>query len=230
MRKPGVSFLILVSLYSVLTACQSLQQAMFDDDCSTTRLTFWDSEPEYRLPSPREASEEALQWMKERDAQLLAAKESNLDGMASSIAMPSEENDWMISQAHVFVPELLQREYFTRRRSQDHQGVERRKPLFAKARFGVNSQGLDTMSFMGSDSLQARAGLPPRGPQIPLNASMSSYEVAPGDTLGTISRKLYGTPGRWMELAHLNNLGNGSLIYPKEILFYVKDPQIVGKH
>ncbi len=230
MRKPSVSFLILVSLYSVLTACQSLQQAMFDDDCSTTRLTFWDSEPEYRLPSPREASEEALQWMKERDAQLLAAKESNLDGMASSIAMPAEENDWMISEAHVFVPELLQREYFTRRRSQDHQGVERRKPLFAKSKFGVTSEALDTLSFMGPDALKARAGLPHRGPQPQLNASMSSYEVVAGDTLGTISRKLYGTADRWMELAHLNNLGNGSLIYPKEILFYVKDPQIVGKH
>jgi nucleoid-associated protein YgaU len=52
----------------------------------------------------------------------------------------------------------------------------------------------------------------------------------PGDTLGSISKKLYGTPGRWMELAHLNHLGNGSLIYPKEILFYIKDSQVIGQH
>jgi nucleoid-associated protein YgaU len=217
-----------VSLWFSASACQSLQQAMFDDDCSSTRLTFWEDEAQDGLPSPREASEEALRWMQERDAQLLAAKESPLDGVDGSFALADDDRDWAVSEAQVFVPELLQREYFTSHPSHEAKGGERRKPIFAQAKFGVNSETLGPLGYMGPEILQARTSLPKRGLQPQLNASMSSYEVMAGDTLGTISKKLYGTVDRWMELAHLNNLGNGSLIFPKEILFYVKDAQILG--
>jgi nucleoid-associated protein YgaU len=52
---------------------------------------------------------------------------------------------------------------------------------------------------------------------------MGSYIVQPGDTLSVISVKIYGTSSRWMELAHLNRLGNGSVIFPNELILYVPD-------
>jgi hypothetical protein len=228
-RPSFFSFLVLSSYLSGAIGCQSIQKAMFDDDCSTTRLTFWDSETGDDLPSPKEASEEALLWMKDNERQLLAARGSSFDGMEDGMHLAPDHQDWAMGETQVFVPELLQREYFVKRSTQDDKGLERRKPLFAKSRFGVQAVDLDHSPFLPTVALQARVGVPKSG-ALAMNNAMSSYEVMPGDTLGTISKKLYGTPGRWMELAHLNHLGNGSLIYPKEILFYIKDSQVIGQH
>jgi nucleoid-associated protein YgaU len=226
-RKPGFSFLIVIGLFSGVIGCQSIQKAILDDDCATTRLTFWEVEAEDSLPSPRQASEEALLAMKENDAQLLAARGSSLEDMEKGMHLPSDNQDWVLGQTQVFVPELLQREYFASRSTQEAKNVERRKPLFARAQFGVEAAALTTPSFAPTAGLQARS---PVSFGSPRGSAMNTYEVVPGDTLGTISKKIYGTPGRWMELAHLNQLGNGSLIYPKEILFYIKDAQVVGQH
>jgi hypothetical protein len=76
--------------------------------------------------------------------------------------------------------------------------------------------------------MQPVMALAARNRVIPQGENMAAYIVQPGDTLGTISKKLYGTPQRWMELAHLNQLGNGSLIYPKEIIFYINDRSNLG--
>lgn len=224
MRKPGFSFLVFVGLVSGVNGCQSIQKAMLDDDCTSTRLTFWERETDDSLPSPKQASEEALLAMKDNEAQLLAARGSSLDDMEKGMHLAQDNQDWALSETQVFVPELLQREYFSSRSTKDNKNVERRKPLFARSQFGVEAASLDTPAFMPRTGLMARAGVPPVG------SAMNTYEVAPGDTLGTISKKIYGTPGRWMELAHLNHLGNGSLIYPKEILFYIKDSQVIGQH
>lgn len=227
MRKPGFSFLVSLGLFSGALGCQSIQKAFLDDDCATTRLTFWERESEDSLPSPKQASEEALLAMKENEAQLLAARGSSLDDMEKGMHLPQDNQDWALSETQVFVPELLQREYFTARGSKDTKNVERRKPLFARSQFGVQAASLDTPAFLPRAGLLARSGVPSG---ISAGSAMNTYEVVPGDTLGTISKKIYGTPGRWMELAHLNNLGNGSLIYPKEILFYIKDSQVIGQH
>ncbi len=50
-----------------------------------------------------------------------------------------------------------------------------------------------------------------------------SYIVQPGDTLGRISRLLYGTSKRWTELAQVNNLDKSSAIYPGDVLQYAAD-------
>jgi nucleoid-associated protein YgaU len=226
-RKPGFSFLVLIGLFSGVIGCQSIQKAILDDDCATTRLTFWEAEPEDSLPSPRQASEEALLAMKENDAQLLAARGSSLEDMEKGMHLPLDQQEWALGQTQVFVPELLQREYFAPRNTREARNTERRKPLFARSQFGVQAASLDTPSFTTAAGLQARSSAPYGNPH---GSAMNTYEVVPGDTLGTISRKIYGTPGRWMELAHLNHLGNGSLIYPKEILFYIKDSQVIGQH
>jgi len=222
-------FLVIFSNIFGIVGCQSMQRAMFDDDCTTTRLTFWESETVDSLPSPKLASEEALQWMKENETQLLAAHGSSLDGLEDGLYLAQDNQDWTMDKTQVFVPELLQREYFVKQDYQDSKGMERRKPLFAKAHYGVQAASLDTSTFLPTGVLQARVGVP-NGGTLAMSHAMSSYEVMPGDTLGTISKKIYGTPGRWMELAHLNHLGNGSLIYPKEILFYIKDSQVISQH
>jgi nucleoid-associated protein YgaU len=226
-RKPGFSFLALIALFSGVIGCQSIQKAILDDDCATTRLTFWEAEPEDSLPSPRQASEEALLAMKENDAQLLAARGSSLEDVENGMHLPLDQQEWALGQTQVFVPELLQREYFAPRNTREARNAERRKPLFARSQFGVQAASLDTPSFTTAAGLQARSSVPYGNPH---GSAMNTYEVVPGDTLGTISKKIYGTPGRWMELAHLNHLGNGSLIYPKEILFYIKDSQVIGQH
>jgi hypothetical protein len=228
-RPRSFSFLVLFSVLSGSAGCQSIQKAMLDDDCSTTRLTFWETEADNGLPSPKLASEEALLWMKENETQLLASRESSLDSMEDGMHLGLDKQDWAMGETQVFVPELLQREYFVKRSSHDGKALERRKPLFARSQFGVQAASLDTSTFLPSAGLQARVGVPRSG-ALAMNNGMSSYEVMPGDTLGTISKKLYGTTGRWMELAHLNQLGNGSLIYPKEILFYIKDSQVPGQY
>lgn len=220
------SFLVGLAICSGAIGCQSIQKAILDDDCTTTRLTFWEPEID-TLPSPQKASEEALLWMKERDTQLLAARGSSLEGVDNGMHLVADQKDWSITETQVFVPELLQREYFTARTSRETKNVARRKPLFARTQFGVQASGLDTPDFLSAPELMARSSFPGAPTQ---GSGMSSYEVMPGDTLGTISKKIYGTPGRWMELAHLNHLGNGSLIFPKEILFYIKDTQVVSQH
>ncbi|HET9237691.1 MAG TPA: LysM domain-containing protein [Oligoflexus sp.] len=227
MRKPGFSFLVLIGLFSGAIGCQSIQKTILDDDCATTRLTFWDAAPEDSLPSPRQASEEALLAMKENDAQLLAARGSSLEDMEKGMHLPLDQKNWALGQTQVFVPELLQREYFAPRNTREAKNVERRKPLFARSQFGVEAGSLDAPSFQATVGLQARSLVPVGSP---VGSAMNTYEVVPGDTLGTISKKIYGTPGRWMELAHLNHLGNGSLIYPKEILFYIRDSQVISQH
>jgi nucleoid-associated protein YgaU len=144
--------------------------------------------------------------------------------MEKGMHLPQDNQDWALSETQVFVPELLQREYFSSTANKNSKNVERRKPLFGRSQFGVEAASLDVTTFTPRTGLLARAGASPVG------SAMNTYEVVPGDTLGTISKKIYGTPGRWMELAHLNHLGNGSLIYPKEILFYIKESQVIGQH
>ena len=63
------------------------------------------------------------------------------------------------------------------------------------------------------------AGLP-AGPGLPEVGSKMVYIVEPGDTLGKISARIYGTPGRWQELASLSGLPDPNKIYPGDVIYY----------
>lgn len=49
------------------------------------------------------------------------------------------------------------------------------------------------------------------------------YVVRPGDTLGRISKLLYGTSRRWKELAEKNNLTASAYIFPGDSITYTPD-------
>ncbi len=55
-----------------------------------------------------------------------------------------------------------------------------------------------------------------------------AYVVEHGDTLAKISGKIYGTPGRWNELAKLSGLANPSRIYPGDLVYYTLDESAVA--
>jgi nucleoid-associated protein YgaU len=67
----------------------------------------------------------------------------------------------------------------------------------------------------------AAAGLPEIG-------SKMAYVVEQGDTLGRISRKIYGTPSRWNELASLSGITNPSRIFPGDVVYYTLDEKAVS--
>lgn len=67
----------------------------------------------------------------------------------------------------------------------------------------------------------AAAGLPEIG-------SKMAYVVEQGDTLGKISRKIYGTPSRWNELASLSGITNPSRIFPGDVVYYTLDEKAVS--
>ncbi len=108
-------------------------------------------------------------------------------------------------------------------------GTTRRRPVFlgkigveamiqqAKG-VNINAPAAVTGGIMSFSARSARGAGP-----IANRENMGSYIVQPGDTLSVISMKIYGTSGRWMELAHMNRLGNGSVIFPNELILYVPE-------
>lgn len=68
----------------------------------------------------------------------------------------------------------------------------------------------------------------PAGPGLPEPGSKMAYVVEHGDTLAKISGKIYGTPGRWNELAKLSGLANPSRIFPGDLVYYTLDESAVA--
>lgn len=68
----------------------------------------------------------------------------------------------------------------------------------------------------------------PAGQGLPEIGSKMAYIVEAGDTLGKISAKIYGTPGRWNELASLSGIANPSRIYPGDLVYYTLDESAVS--
>ena len=68
----------------------------------------------------------------------------------------------------------------------------------------------------------------PAAPGLPEVGSKMGYIVEAGDTLGKISQKIYGTTGRWNELATLSGLSNPSRIYPGDLVYYTLDESAVS--
>lgn len=55
-----------------------------------------------------------------------------------------------------------------------------------------------------------------------------AYVVEQGDTLAKISQRIYGTPGRWNELATLSGITTPSRIYPGDLVYYTLDEGAVN--
>lgn len=68
----------------------------------------------------------------------------------------------------------------------------------------------------------------PAAQGLPEVGSKMAYIVESGDTLGKISQKIYGTPGRWNELATLSGIANPSRIYPGDLVYYTLDESAVS--
>lgn len=68
----------------------------------------------------------------------------------------------------------------------------------------------------------------PAAPGLPEIGSKMGYIVEAGDTLGKISQKIYGTTGRWNELATLSGMANPSRIYPGDLVYYTLDESAVA--
>jgi len=58
---------------------------------------------------------------------------------------------------------------------------------------------------------------------VPENGSKMAYYVQKGDTLGTISAKIYGNKSKWKDLASGNNLSDPNLIYAGDVIYYSVD-------
>ncbi|WP_141732577.1 LysM peptidoglycan-binding domain-containing protein [Oligoflexus tunisiensis] len=234
-----VKLALVSSCYLSLHACRT--SGGFDDDAINQRSVYREDDTEGLLPSPRRAAEEAR--LDKGDDMKLAERGKNDEAIMIAESDGILLDDLKAAHAQILVPKAPdERAYFapanggaqakvvTAMKSDMKTGsTTRRKPVFlgkiglqammkqAKA-VDVNAPAAVTGGMM---SLSARSG---RGAgKIANRENMGSYIVQPGDTLSTISMKIYGTSGRWMEIAHLNRLGDGSVIFPKELILYVPD-------
>jgi nucleoid-associated protein YgaU len=57
-------------------------------------------------------------------------------------------------------------------------------------------------------------------PALPEMGSKMAYIVEKGDTLGKISQKVFGSPGRWKELARVASISDPNKIFPGEVIYY----------
>ena len=55
---------------------------------------------------------------------------------------------------------------------------------------------------------------------LPENGTKMPYHIQKGDTLASISSKIYGNGSRWKELARENNIHDASLIYAGDVILY----------
>jgi nucleoid-associated protein YgaU len=235
-----------VKIVLVSSCCLGFQACRtsdgFDDDSINRRSVYRDDDTQGLLPTPQQAAEEARQFKVTEEKKI--AERGKGDEPLAAADSDGTLHDLTAAYAQILVPEAQQEEsYFAPTKKNPQQqmaqamkggniktgGTTRRKPVFL-SKIGMQAiiQQAKTVDLNapaavtgGMMSLSARAGRG-AGP-ITNRENMGSYIVQPGDTLSTISVKIYGTSGRWMELAHLNRLGNGSVIFPNELILYVPD-------
>lgn len=93
----------------------------------------------------------------------------------------------------------------------------------------TNSASVDTgATAAASNPPPFQPGGSPAAPGLPEVGSKMAYIVEAGDTLGKISQKIYGSPGRWNELATLSGIANPSRIYPGDLVYYTLDESAVS--
>lgn len=240
-----VKIALVSGCYLTWTACQTSDG--FDEDSVNRRSVYREDDGRSLLPTPQQAAEEARQYKMEEETKVAERRKG--DEPIAGVDSDSTLNDLTAAYAQILVPQAQQQEsYFAPVKNSPGQqmvqamkggqikagGTTRRKPVFlgkigveamlqqAKA-VDVNARAAVTGGMM---SLSARSDRG-TGP-IANRESMDGYIVQPGDTLSVISVKIYGTSSRWMELAHLNRLGNGSVIFPNELILYIPDKAAVA--
>lgn len=77
-------------------------------------------------------------------------------------------------------------------------------------------------------TLPFQPGGSPAGTGLPELGSKMAYVVEHGDTLAKISQRIYGTPGRWNELATLSGITTPSRIFPGDLVYYTLDEGAVN--
>ncbi len=77
-------------------------------------------------------------------------------------------------------------------------------------------------------TLPFQPGGSPAGNGLPELGSKMAYVVETGDTLAKISQRIYGSPGRWNELATLSGITTPSRIYPGDLVYYTLDEGAVN--
>ena len=91
----------------------------------------------------------------------------------------------------------------------------------ANAGFATSNQiGAANLTPSASGGVVSGAAGPAAGPGLPEFGSRMSYVVVKGDTLAKISAKIYGTIGKWRELARISRFENPSRIYPGDLVYY----------
>lgn len=58
---------------------------------------------------------------------------------------------------------------------------------------------------------------------LPEMGTKMAYVVEKGDTMGVIASKIYGSAGRWKELAQNSGLADANRIYPGDLVYYQLD-------
>ncbi len=219
---------IRLGLLPLMNACASNglgedainQRSVYQDDDSASLL----------LPSPKQASEEARRNQGETEEQSMGKLHGASNQVASGVDGTGEMNDIAAAIARIAVPQGQDEgSAFVPVKGRVPTGKERRKPIF------LGKLGIEAI-FSQTDTSAMRPALrtePPSGMRLSARSGpapgvstegMGTYIVRPGDSLSLISLHIYGTTSRWMELAVLNRLGNGSIIFPKELILYVPVP------
>ncbi len=225
---------ILLALPNLL-ACQSMKTALLDDDCKSNRLTFWNASDEIdTLPSPKLASLEAQEFLATRETMQPGSQQIANE---SDFYIEASDNDLeqLRNQiASILVPSYQESENFIpvkgqNFRAQDLPQGKRRRAIFGDGLQALQKEtqkihlALDSWGTQGQHSMTGSSpimALSARSLPTKDSSGFSSYKVQAGDTLGSIARKIYGTSQRWLELAYINQLGDGSLIFPNELIFY----------
>jgi nucleoid-associated protein YgaU len=233
-----VKIVLVSGCYFSFYACSSVNG--FDEDAINQRSVYREDDYRGLLPSPEQASQEARQDKADEEKKI--AQRHKADETIEAAESDGTLNDLAAAYTQILVPGAQEEQpYFapTQKGSPEQRGAgvqgtikaggtTRRKPVF------LGKLGLEAMiqkakavninapaAVTGGMSFSARAG---RGAEPMANREgMGSYIVQAGDTLSTISARIYGTSSRWMELAHLNRLGNGSVIFPNELILYAPD-------
>ncbi len=210
----------------LLVSCSTSND--YDDEAINRRTVYRGDDSSSLLPSPAQAADEARQYQKAEDER----KSAQMRGSEGSVDVGADGSGGLseitAAYAQISVPTGPEEQpFFAPVKGRKVQEGARRKPIFlgklgidallSEAQTGAAAGALPLVT--GGMSLAARA----KPGTVKPREGMGTYIVRPGDTLSVISVHIYGTSGRWMELAHLNRLGNGSIIFPKELILYIPD-------
>ena len=83
----------------------------------------------------------------------------------------------------------------------------------------ANGAAVEAAPVEGGGVFSGVAGKP-AAPGLPEIGSKMVYIVQKGDTLGRISRSIYGDTGRWKQMAEWSGIADPDRIYPGDVVYY----------